>query len=703
MAFDISAALGYGSGTLGAVTNPSGQINSYARVTAIDGKVITIGTPSNGVYEKFVVGSEVLFYVAQTLSSSTSYLGKWHVLKITAVSGSAITVNKKVLTLSKFSSLVLADYVVQLVTIAQFKSLTLSSGEIAPPAFNGSCGGIIAFKCSTLLTLSGGNINLKDKGLQSAHNRPLLNQESDGTCLTDKHCGWENYACLKRITLNKFDGAAFIITKQMKCSATSRIGNPNVYGIARTPTLKRFADNADGEINRGGSSILIAAETITDFNVKMIAKYRVQSGDPDSACAGLGRCYIATESYLPCDEGLYAYDRISNPSRLSENFNIKDFGDGSDGTKTNLTTQYNNYAAITEMNEDRNIFTIANKTTAGLAKFKVGALVMIHGANVSSSYYKCGGRFYLTKIIGIKSTKITVDSAIPKWAGFTPAHYAMQMITIPQFNSFTLGKDYTATPKFEKGRGGICAIAVKETCDLKNGRINVIGKGGALATPSLKCNSNAAMADKLPLGEGNGSVFILANNMIMNGATRIGSIHSGAEFGGKFSCLEANANDSYMSKNGYQGYNMDNNTTGGSGKAGGLFNNGFAGGFGSNAKNVKGSNGLQGAHVMIVANKITDFYLSAIATGGMPGYTGKGLQVPTAGGASYGGGGGSYGISRSGKKVWNYGTSGGFVGGGAGSGDEDGDNLYGGGGSGGFAFVYCNERSNQIVTGLSID
>lgn len=701
MAFDISAALNYGSGSLGAVTNPSGQINSYARVTAIDGKVITIGTPSNGVYEKFVVGSEVLFHVAQTLSSSTSYLGKWHVLKITAVSGSAITVNKKVLTLSKFSSLVLADHVVQLVTIAQFKSLTLSSGEIAPPAFNGNYGGIIAFKCSTLLTMSGGNINLKDKGLQSAHNRPDLNQEKDGIYLTSPHCGWENYAAKTRLPLNKFDGAAFIITKKMTCSDTSRIGNPDVYGIARTPTLAEATANSTGKINLGGSSILIAAETISDFNVKMIAKYRVQSGNPATGCAGLGRCYIATESYLPCDEGLYAYDRISNPSRLSDNFNIKDFGDGSDGTKTNLTTQYNNYAAITEMNEDRNIFTIANKTTAGLVKFKVGALVMIHGAAKQSSFVKEAGRFYLTKIIGIKSTKITVDSAMPKWKSFTPANYAMQMITVPQFNSYTFGKEYTATPKFEKGRGGICAFVVKETCDLKDGRINVVGKGGAYQ-PGVKYVSNAAMADKLPLGEGNGSVFILANNIIMNSATRLGSLHSGANFGGRASAENGTSTSGlWATDNGYQGYISypAKNTTGGSGKAGGVYKNSFAGGYGSNAKNVKGTNGLQGAHVMIVANKITNFYLSSIATGGMPGYNGKGTMPAVAGGASYGGGGGSYVANQT---VY-YGTGGGFVGGGAGSGDDDGDIVNGGGGSGGFAFVYCNERSNQIVTGLQMD
>lgn len=60
MACDLKILNGYGDGSLGDVTNPAGQINSYANVMAYTANSITIGTPSNGIYETFAVGKEIV-------------------------------------------------------------------------------------------------------------------------------------------------------------------------------------------------------------------------------------------------------------------------------------------------------------------------------------------------------------------------------------------------------------------------------------------------------------------------------------------------------------------------------------------------------------------------------------------------------------------------------------------------------------------
>ena len=97
----------------------------------------------------------------------------------------------------------------------------------------------------------------------------------------------------------------------------------------------------------------------------------------------------------------------------------------------------------------------------------------------------------------------------------------MQVVSIPQFENFTLNQNYTATPKFDGKLGGVFAIAVNNICDLSEGKINVEGKGGALPY-GLDYIGNAQNSLKLPLGENDGSVFILAKTLKLNANSRIG-------------------------------------------------------------------------------------------------------------------------------------------------------------------------------------
>lgn len=737
MAFDLDGqAYGYGDGSKGDWTPAAGNytINAYAKVTDVTKTTITIADATTSSYSGFTVGTEILFHLINVDSDSyRSKIGGWRVCKITAVNGNVLTVKNRPSKLIKAS---LSHTTPQVVTIPTFKNVTLNSGvTIKPTPYANGRGGIVAFKCSGTLTFDGGHIDLTNAGLSSR--RRLLKQEAEeGGYMSSTprpYVCWENYATQKHFTLNGGDGSAFIICKKMVCHKDSRIGNPAAQGVAyqRGATDDHIFKNSPiGVLNNltkdGGSTILIAAKNITNFNVKMFAKYRT---DPDNGSANFGRCYIASETTLPLDEALYAFDRISTPARLADTFNIKDFGDGSDGIGDNVTKRLNNFARITKINKERTIVTIAAKITNGLAQWKVGALVMVHAMHKNGNV-KYSGRFHIAHIIGIKGSNITLDAPIPDTSSLDLEHYNFQILTIPQYASFTLSDENNSTMAYndEKLRGGIFAIAVSGTCDLRGGKINVENDGGGepYGKNGLKYISNAGMSTRLPIGQGHGSVFILAKELIMDANTRIGATYSGANYGGY---TTANLFTTNPPKYGYMGgqYNdFDSRTTAksddvykyshdaeldgerGSGGAAGTDSYKHSGGYGSNASGGT----AQGAHIMIVADKITGFNIAAISTGGQTATKRHWKDAGTAtplhqhGGASYGGGGLNSVVERvvqtpKVKMTMAYASTGGFHFGGAGSGTES---RYGdGGGASGFCFVYCNEVENQNTANTFID
>ena len=685
MAFPISEIGGYGTGKLGTVKDEVAdkQINSYVHVTAITATTITIDSANDytGAYETFSQGACVLFHVSAMVGDDTDDLGKYAVGEITKVEDNVLTVDfdpTKTITLDDF-----AKYHCQLLAVPQFRNLTLNAGITAKPipySASNKYGGIVAFKCANALTFNGGHINLTDCGIpvNSTALRPLSAQEQDGILDIDTYSGWENAQTKDRLLLNAGDGAAFIVAKKVVCHADSRIGNPVTKGVQfyRGATDSRAYNETAPEnvTNIGGSTILIAAETITDFTPALIAKYRSSTA---AAGQGIARCYIATETVLRNDEGLYAYDCLSNPARLTEKMNISSFGDGSLDAGEGLTTQLNNYATVTAINGAK--ISYANKTTAGLAKIERGALVMIHANHKSTAAVKYSGRFFLATVWSDDGATLTLNTSPSKFfSGISTTDYAVQVVSIPQFTSFKLAATNAATPKFNGSQGGIFAVAVSGTCDLRNGKINVEGKGGgkAYGREGLRFIGNAQDCDRLPIGQGHGSVFILAKNLTLNSGARIGATYSGAvsifyngtvttKYGGV-----GGLHDDWGG--GYSGKGSLANTSGWGGDSGR-----GSGGYGANGDDTDNSaGGAQGAHIMIVADKITGFNQSAISTGGEGGRTVT--YIGGNGSAGYGGGGGL-----------NTGTGGGYNGGGRGSAN---------GGSAGWAFIYCNTATSQITT-----
>ena len=95
MAFETD----FGTGELGDVTITGGAVqnlNSYARVSAINGNTVTLDLEniSEGAYEKFRAGVEVLIHVSATNGTDAADLGRYLTANITLVDGSTVTLDK---------------------------------------------------------------------------------------------------------------------------------------------------------------------------------------------------------------------------------------------------------------------------------------------------------------------------------------------------------------------------------------------------------------------------------------------------------------------------------------------------------------------------------------------------------------------------------------------------------------------------------
>ena len=686
MAYKMSDVGSWGTGALGDITNPAGQVNSYANVTALNGTSVTIGTPSNGIYETFVVGKEILLHVsALAAGSNTAYLGKYLSATITAVNGSVLTLSKDPTGL--LPAVELTNHHLQAITIAQFATLNLSA-TIAPLAYNATnkYGGVIALKCKTALNISGsGKIDLAAKGIPigSIALRPATAQESNTSQM-----GWENHITARNLYLNCPDGAAFIVAKASALSGTAaRIGGTTA-GVSKYPYNTAFASSS-ASVVVGGPTILWASGTVSGFTPSIISKT-----SSNGSGRGLGRCYIATDSKIPADECLYAVDCLSNPARLTS-MGIKNFGSGALGTISNPSGQINSYAPITGLSSDGLQIGIGTTYNGAYERIEVGNTVMFHVSRQISTDNEHLGKFIIAKVLSVAGTTVTIDKSITAvLPSSILSSYKCQLVTVAQFDTLTISGTYNAAKAYDDshGSGGILAIAAKTALNLANGILNMAGKGipASVTRTAANWQCSGLQADCLPISQGGGAVFLLAKLITANAASRIGSALNGASYGGD------KGSPGYWYSEGkgsilaggvgavpYNGYSW------GSGVGGLCGMRGTEGAFGWRGPAAVG--GLAGPSVFIVADIFDGFSIACIATGGLPGAggawngedwcTNKGNGTPgSAAGAGYGAGGGGSG--------WYAETS-------------YGQGLSGGGGAGpGTCFIYVNTLTNPDFTAL---
>lgn len=694
MSYDLRNVYGYGDARLDDVEISDGfadDFESYSRVYQIDAldshKIyLDFDNAIIGRYGNFVAGAEIMLHVSAS-AAETKYLGKYLFAKILLAQNGVITLDKD------FTELMPVDqlefYNVQAVLSLQFDCLILKKGGIISPApfdIHKLCGGILVIKCYDSLKFEGGHISLGDSGIPSNAKhllRVLTEQETAANGEGDfaKFSGQENFITAERLLLNSGDATVFIAAKNIYCNANSRIGNVDTHGAH----FCRGAENSVGVkpanvTNIGGSTILIAAENIVDFSAKMIAKYRNAATKESEVGRGLCRCYIASNTPLRNDEGLYAYDVLHTPSFLDA-VNIHDFGAGTFGSIVNPTKAINNYARVTAINQGGCRLTLADETVNGLTPIDVDAMIIVQVIQKSHLHTQHAGEIVLAKVMSRGENYVVIDYPAP---AASLENYAMQIISVPQFVNFTLNTNYTGTPKFNGKVGGVFAVAANNLCDISEGKINVEGKGGAPAygREGLEFIGNAQDFNRLPLGEGHGSAFILAKTLKLSANSRIGATYSGLGTGDRFgggNATQSNIGGGYAggfdedgtgSAGGYIGGgsyagNARYGGLGGSGASGGTSENfreletsKITGGYGSNGKaNGAYEGGRQGAHIFVVTDKIENFSQACFSTGGEGGQGGV-YQDGINGAAGYGGGASANGSS---------------------------------GGSGGFCFIYCNQ------------
>ena len=670
--FDLSEIKYFGDASLGDIEISNGvveNLNSYVKIAQIDGlddnKVIPDWDNAVlGAYEDFVAGNEILIHVS-TSASETDLLGRYMVAKILLLNNGIITLDKKITDLiprEQFNF-----YSVQLVTIAQIDCLKLKAGGVVrPQPFDPHklCGGILAFKCYDSLILEGGHIDLENCGIPAHWKgklRPLTTQETAANGQSDiaKMSGQENFITAERFLLNAGDGAVFMAVKNFIGNADSRIGNTTTHGAAYCRGAYNSVGNKPADVtNIGGSTILICAEDVKDFDEKIIAKYRNLN---EAEGAGLCRCYIATNTALTCDEGLYSLDILSDKNRLSRELNIWDYGRGTYGSVTNPTKPLNNYAQVTAINQGGCRLTFANETVNGLTPLAEGTRILVQV--IQKVDFERAGEIIWTKILKRGENYVVVENAV---AAVDLSRYQMQIISVPEFANFTLSGNYTATQKFNGKVGGVFAIAVNNICDLKEGLINVEGKGGALGSRKLAEIANATCHNRLIIGAGHGSVFILAKEIVLSENSRIGATYSGLGTGNRLGGSNSAGNNIGGGYSGAYdeegagsagGYNGGGSAT--SNKIGGLGGSGANGGTSSNITDFEsdkvcggyGGNGLdgagyrggrQGAHLLIIAGKIENYSMACFSTGGEGG---QGAVNGLSGASGYGGGAAESGSS----------------------------------------------------------
>ncbi|MBQ7705052.1 MAG: hypothetical protein IJT73_06480 [Selenomonadaceae bacterium] len=673
MAFNLDDIYLYGNGEMGDLEISEGAVqnlNSYARVLKIEGNTITLDIENliEGDYNTFRAGTDIFIHVSATNRTTGEHLGKYLIAKITLVNDGVATLDKNA---EEFFSGVNLDYeYVQAVTVPNFDCVRLHKGAVVTcPPFDPYkfIGGILIIRCWLDLVFDGGNIDLTDCGIPYNRKnslRPLTTQETAANGESDfaKLSGQENFITADRFLLNAGDGACMIIAKNLVCNDESRIGNPNTHGAAYCRGHQTSVGVKPSNItNIGGSSILLAADKIVNFTPKIIAKYR-SSDKPEGR--GLARCYIASNTVLPADEGLYSFDILSNPARV-RNLGVEDFGNGSFGDFTNPNFQFNNYAKVTAISQNGYRFNFTDKTLNGLAPLRLNALILALATQKTDKYTKDAGACVVGRVVRLQGGSVVLDKPL----NVDAEKYNVQLITLPEFDNLTISNNFTATPKFDGDKGGVCAFAVADTLNIEGGKINVEGKGGAVpyGRAGLNFIGNAQINNKLPIGEGNGSVFILAKNIVMNENSRIGATYSGAGEGGKFGGSNPTGTNAGGGYSGAPAESDDTNGAGGGflggGGSCGLGGSGFSAGTSSlgefdaskivggyGGSNGKNNGGKAGSHLMIIADTITGFTQAAISTGG------AGAKGAQNGAASFGGGG----------------------------------NVDSGGGAGGFAFIYVN-------------
>ena len=201
------------------------------------------------------------------------------------------------------------------------------------------------------------------------------------------------------------------------------------------------------------------------INSLNFAKYR----NSNSAVGkGLARCHIVTSELILGDGNKLLYnDLISDVARVSRDFKLYDFGNGSYGNVENPNYKLNNFIGL--KNPFQTGAMIEYVGVNGAAAFKVGAKCMVVGE---------GRKFKIAEVVEIENNCVTFDQLLPK-----NAYYAL---TLPEFENLTLTQDYESD---------IFAVLVKNKLKVSG---DILGRCYIFAD-TLECSGARLGTDRLVL------------------------------------------------------------------------------------------------------------------------------------------------------------------------------------------------------------
>lgn len=317
------------------------------------------------------------------------------------------------------------------------------------------------------------------------------------------------------------------------------------------------------------------------------------------------------------------------------------FGTGvlGDVTISNSATQVNSYANVTAIGSVGYQLTIGTPSVGAYGGFTAGQEIMFHATMNLAGEITSMGAFGFATILAVSENTLSLDKAIPV---VNLTKYACQVVTVPNLNNLTVTCAVSALAYSPTNRyGGILIAKIKGLFDISNGGMWLTeGKGLQKGYKGEGVTlSNADLASKLVMSEGNGIAIVICGSYKDSANSRIGATWSGelgAGVGGTVNTGYAGGNGTATS--GGNGAVGSSNVTQG-GKAGYSGTDGYDG---YNYRVLPG--GFGGAVILLLINTIINLSLSCISTGGGFGRNydpGLGNTLATTGGAGYGGGGGA--------------------------------------------------------------
>lgn len=535
----MSFKYNFGDGRLGSAEISDGfysNLNSYARVTSINKNIITIDAENmyTGEISKFAAGETVLIHVSATNGTDADLLGKYQLAEIQLIVGNTLTLDQKIFDID------LNYFYVQIVSVPQFKNLTLKNAELSPQPYNpfSNHGGLLVFQVFDNFTMINSNINLVECGIPANRKnslRPVTETELRGETDQSLYAGTENYLTATRLMMNAGDGVCFIQAKNFIADSESRIGNPKTQGRKKCRGAADSKFRPSNVTNIGGSTILIAAGVFKeigdkiqgtgdnsvsrspDFLFPILAKYRSSTLREGR---GLCRCYIASNTILPDDEKLYSFDTLADESRVQK-LGVEDFGNGFLGEwriqitgdrrqetvgssavlyPASCPLEINNYAAVTEFFGNRIYY--GKKTLSGIAPLRKGALVIVQDILT--------GKFTVSRVLEYDESFITIKNKF--------VAEKAQIITVAEYSNILI-ENFAQVRKFDGEIGGVLAIAANDTLTIE-GEINAKvveseNVGNSQSWERLQIGGMFLLGKKIIFGE---SARLVGDTMIIGGS-----------------------------------------------------------------------------------------------------------------------------------------------------------------------------------------